>query len=278
MKCKHCGAEMSDYHVFCTNCGNPLDMADDPPPRPAPRPAPASAPDPVPAPPQEGGRAAKAEQKTGGGGKLPLCIALAVLATAVLVMAFFLFRRPPAETAPPPQAAAAGSTETPAGQSASAPTAAPEPAPTAAAEPTPTPLPDPGLTLSEIEPEVTRIRAVYNEIMEGIASNRYAVANVNGADAYYENGSLRCVMTERGADGSSYMRWYFYENDALIFSYYEGLDSHRLYFRNDALFRWRFCADSAQPDQAVNHDLENSDAFREWETTVLRDARVFQNR
>ena len=50
MKCRNCGAEMSDYHVFCTNCGKPLDMGGEPSPRPAPRPAPAPVPDPVPDP------------------------------------------------------------------------------------------------------------------------------------------------------------------------------------------------------------------------------------
>ena len=41
LKCRNCGAEMSDYHVFCTQCGQPLDMAgSDPSPAPAPKSAP----------------------------------------------------------------------------------------------------------------------------------------------------------------------------------------------------------------------------------------------
>lgn len=49
MRCKHCGAEMSDYHVFCTKCGQPLDMYEggSASPRPAPAPEPSLAPKPV---------------------------------------------------------------------------------------------------------------------------------------------------------------------------------------------------------------------------------------
>lgn len=115
MRCKHCGAEMSDYHVFCTKCGQPLDMygggsaspqpapepkpaypqepaySHDPAPEPyaAPDPKPYSDPEPEPEPYADPRPAPKPrKQRTG---REPLLIAaLALVAAAVVVLVIVL--------------------------------------------------------------------------------------------------------------------------------------------------------------------------------------------
>ena len=152
MKCKNCGAEMSDYHVFCTKCGQPLDMYEgDPPPTPAPKPEPVPAPvpepvpEPVPAsaskPAAKPKRAAAIGSGKGSSGKMLLIAALGLVGAAVIIggIAMIAGRKTPV----PPETAvaevtAAASNEV--SEPASAPPETPSPMPTA--EPTPAAAPD----------------------------------------------------------------------------------------------------------------------------------------
>lgn len=105
MICKHCGAEMSDYHVFCTKCGQPLDMygGGSASPQPAPEPKPVyshdSEPKPYAAPDPESYAAPDPEsyadprpapkprkQRTGREPLLIAALALAAVAVVVLVI------------------------------------------------------------------------------------------------------------------------------------------------------------------------------------------------
>lgn len=111
MRCKHCGAEMSDYHVFCTKCGQPLDMygggsaspqpASEPKPvypqEPAyshdPAPEPYAAPDPKPysdPEPYADPRPAPKPRKQRTGREPLLIAALALAAAAVVVLVIVL--------------------------------------------------------------------------------------------------------------------------------------------------------------------------------------------
>lgn len=130
-----------------------------------------------------------------------------------------------------------------------------------------------GLSNADIENEVLRIRSVYNEIVEKRTNNQYNVTDVaNGIKSYSENGDVRCIIIEKGIDNLNYSRYYYYEGGKLIFSYIEASDSHRLYFKNDMMFRWRYASDAVKFSEADNHDNEDSSEFRKWEANALDEA------
>ena len=152
MKCKHCGAEMSDYHVFCTKCGQPLDMYEgdpsptplpkpEPAPTPVPEPAPEPIPEPVPAPASKSAAKPKRAAAVGSGkglsGKALLIAALGLVGAAVIIggIAMIAGRKAPA----PPETDVAEVTAAVSNE-ASAPPETPSPMPTA--EPTPSAAPD----------------------------------------------------------------------------------------------------------------------------------------
>lgn len=152
MKCKHCGAEMSDYHVFCTKCGQPLDMYEGDPsptplpkPEPAPTPVPEPAPEPIPEPVPEPASKSTAKPKRaaaigsgkGPSGKMLLIAALGLVGAAVIIagIAMIAGRKAPA----PPETDVAEVTAAVSNE-ASAPPETPSPMLTA--EPTPSAAPD----------------------------------------------------------------------------------------------------------------------------------------
>lgn len=128
-----------------------------------------------------------------------------------------------------------------------------------------------------VEDEVVRIRDVYSDIVSGISAKKYEESNpAEGITSYYDAGILRAVVVAKGTDGVKYTRWYYYENGKLFFAYYEGADAHRFYFYEEGLIRWRYSADASNAQAAVNHDMEETDEYREWETTVLEEGLSFK--
>lgn len=129
------------------------------------------------------------------------------------------------------------------------------------------------LSSSEIEDEVLRIREVYNKIVSEKSKDKYDETNLaDGVTTYSENGEIRCIVVKKGANYSDYTRNYYFENGKLIFAYIEGSDSHRLYFKDDVLFRWRYASDAVKFSEAENHDNEDSADFRTWEAFALDEA------
>lgn len=129
------------------------------------------------------------------------------------------------------------------------------------------------LKSGEIENEVLRIRAVYNDMVKKIDNATYVKKNSSKKVVkYLENSNLRCVVVGKGVDGISYTRYYYYENGKLMFAYLENKDSHRLYFYNDKLFRWRYAKNAVEFSEADNHDNEDSPDFRKWQDFVLEEA------
>lgn len=129
---------------------------------------------------------------------------------------------------------------------------------------------DNGLENSDIEDEVLRIRGIYNEIVQKRTNGQYTESDVtDGVTAYTENGEVRCIIAKKGVDGVPYARYYYFENGSLIFAYLEAGDSHRLYFNNGRLFRWRYASNAVNFSEADNHDNEDSEEFREWERLAL---------
>lgn len=125
----------------------------------------------------------------------------------------------------------------------------------------------------EIEDEVLRIRAVYNDMVKKINNGTYVKTDIDRKVVEYsENGNVRCVVVGKGVNGISYTRYYYYENDQLMFAYLESTDSHRLYFYNGKLFRWRYAKNAVKFSEADNHDNEDSPDFRKWQDFALDEA------
>ncbi len=134
-----------------------------------------------------------------------------------------------------------------------------------------------GIDASDIENEVDRIREVYNDIVASRDSKSYVEENpANGVTTYKENGNVRCAIFRGGTNNSPYTRYYYYEGGKLIFAYLESNDSHRLYFKDDQMFRWRYASDAVAFSEADNHDKEDSAEFRKWETFALGEAYLYK--
>ena len=132
------------------------------------------------------------------------------------------------------------------------------------------------LSDSEIEEEVVRIREVYNKITSKKSKNKYDETSLaDGVTSYSENGEVRLIVVKKGPNYSDYIRYYYFEDSKLIFAYIEGSDSHRLYFKDDVLFRWRYASDAVKFSEAENHDNEDSADFRTWETFALDEAYAY---
>lgn len=146
------------------------------------------------------------------------------------------------------------------------------PSSTATSGPTATPTPE--SYTGNVEDSVTVIREKYNAVVANRDAGVYWEAFYkDGVTSYLDdNGQLVCAVAEFGVDTLGYRTFYYYEGGELFFAYYEGADSHRLYFENGQLIRWRYCPDAAVPENAENHDLEDSAAYRRWEATVIQNS------
>lgn len=126
---------------------------------------------------------------------------------------------------------------------------------------------------SQIENEVSKIRKIYNIDSDAIDSNNYDVSYLeNGSTVYSRNGSTKRIDVPKGLDDIPYSRSYTYSEGSLIFAYIESSDSHRLYFKNDTLFRWRYAQNAGSPDNAINHDNSfDSNEYVYWSDIAVED-------
>ena len=128
----------------------------------------------------------------------------------------------------------------------------------------------------DVETEVSRIRAIYNDTVAGMNAEQYTTRTLtNGVTAYYDGSQCKCVVANKGVHGVDYSRWYYYENNQPIFAYFENQDAHRFYLYQGDLMRWRYSANAQDAQNAVNEDWGSSDAFYQWEDLVLTEARAF---
>ena len=127
---------------------------------------------------------------------------------------------------------------------------------------------------SNIEEQVLAIREEYNNIVESVNSGIYDEKILsNGVSAYYEKNIIRNIIVPKNAIENQYMQSYYYDSSGnIIFAYYESNDANRLYFENFKLIRWRYSSSAGDAQNAVNHDLENSNEYLYWEDTVLYDS------
>jgi len=126
----------------------------------------------------------------------------------------------------------------------------------------------------DVETEVSRIRAIYNDTVADM--DRWSVVvEQEGINLYYNEWDLKCVIVPRGAWGMDYSRYYYYENQELIFAYYEAQDAHRFYFYEGELMRWRYSPNAQDAQNATNYDWANTAEFAQWEQIVRNEGNSF---
>lgn len=129
----------------------------------------------------------------------------------------------------------------------------------------------------EVEEMVLVIRDKYNEIVNSISTNLYEKCNIaDGVVAYYYEDELKAVIVEKGKNDIEYTQSYYYDQNDLMFAYYENEDSHRFYFYEGYLMRWRYCADADKASDAINYDWDEFDEYIEWESTVLFNSNIYK--
>ena len=129
----------------------------------------------------------------------------------------------------------------------------------------------------DVEEAVLDIREDYNKIIENISAGRYTEGKLsNGAIFYLDEGNLVSITVPKNTDGSEYNRSYYYGDEGLFFAYYEGKDAHRFYLTQGRMIRWRYSADAEKPQEAVNHDKENSQEYKEMEEKLYQDNYALQ--
>lgn len=123
------------------------------------------------------------------------------------------------------------------------------------------------------EDEVEQIRELYDNITASLSADVYeTIALDNGIVIHYDGNDLKAVIVPKGLDNSAYTAYYYYDNNSPFFAYYEGTDSHRFYFYNEKLIRWRYCSDALDSQDGINHDGENTSEYNQWEEVVLSEA------
>ena len=127
-----------------------------------------------------------------------------------------------------------------------------------------------------VEDEVVSIRTLYNEITAAVSGGNYEeLKTSDGVTVYKDENHVKEIAVPAGTDESSYRRFYYYNDDQLIFAYYEGTSAHRFYFHDGQLIRWRYSQNASDPQNAVNHDLEDSDEYHDWQKKVLKEAETY---
>lgn len=129
----------------------------------------------------------------------------------------------------------------------------------------------------DVEDEIAEIREIYNSIVSGMEKNDYKKKTIeNGFDAYSDDNVLKSIVISKAYSQINYNCFYYFDNDKLVFAYYEGENSHRFYFKDDKMIRWRKCEDAENSDEGINHDMEDSAEYLQWESTVLQNAKVLK--
>lgn len=130
------------------------------------------------------------------------------------------------------------------------------------------------MTEDDVENEVSSIRTTYNDIEENISDQRYTIKEIEvsgkKASVYLDSENKPACVDIADSNMEGYSCKLYYKDGNLIFTYYEDPQgtSERLYFKNGNLFRWRHCEDSGDPEDAVNHDNEDSVDFKVMENNA----------
>lgn len=129
----------------------------------------------------------------------------------------------------------------------------------------------------DVEEEILKIRELFNEY--GCLSLRSDFTKLEGDGECYidKDGSIKALVLKKGQGTSTkkddYSRYYYFKDGDLFFAYLEGNDSHRLYFKDGLMFRWRYCPNAQDSGNYVDHDLEGTDEFYYWQDYSYREIR-----
>ena len=141
------------------------------------------------------------------------------------------------------------------------------------------PIPAPDISVGN---QVQYVSDVYAEIENMLYADQLRREEVRTEVYYYYDsyGDIRMVVTAKGNDGlgeysDQYRRYYYFDNDQLVFAYFEGQDCHRMYFYEGQLMRWRYQGVGQSRSDAVNEDFTYSDEFLKWESLALQEVKSF---
>ena len=125
------------------------------------------------------------------------------------------------------------------------------------------------------------VREIYETVSEQRKDGTLQKKEIQrGVYAYYDqNYRIRYLVVSRGTEGigqysQDYSRSYLFRDNALIFAFYEGSDQHRFYFYDELLVRWKYTNAAG----SSYYDLEFSDAYFSWESTVVDEVYSILNR
>ncbi len=133
-----------------------------------------------------------------------------------------------------------------------------------------------------VEEEVLIIREKYNKIVDEIEKNVYTKHILEpGVTVYAKGTEIKAMEIEKNVNMESYDRFYYFDQGELFFAYWEDADSHRMYFKEENLIRWRYCKEAGKTGQAVNYDLEDAQQIgdkAEFAKAEISDYKTLWNR
>lgn len=118
----------------------------------------------------------------------------------------------------------------------------------------------------DIESEIDKIRNMYNVFQNN--KENYQPLEVNDKVTAYldSNENVVFLVVQRGCDNIDFERWYLINHGELVFSFvYNGLNEHRLYFKNGVLFRYI--------DQDIIYDNVAGIEECEWKNTCQNESK-----
>ena len=124
----------------------------------------------------------------------------------------------------------------------------------------------------ESSEKVNMIDKKVYEIDQKILSNSYMKIDYNdNTTLYYENGMLKLVEIVNEQNDKTKL---YCHNDQLIYALFESNKNNELYFKDNALLLWR---EYLGEIECIPHENEDSDAYRNWESTALMKADIYLN-
>ena len=127
---------------------------------------------------------------------------------------------------------------------------------------------------AEVESEVNKIIDIYNTTVSSIENGNYKRDIIEeGVEVYSDNNKLKAIVVSKDYSKINYTCNYYFDDDKLIFAYYEGENAHRFYFKNEKMIRWKQCDDISKTDDGITRDMEDTAEYSQWESTVKQNAK-----
>jgi len=120
-----------------------------------------------------------------------------------------------------------------------------------------------------VEEEILSIRAIWTKSREAIDAGLITATGTDDVRIRITDDHTKMVDISSGVNGIQSSRIYCFYNGELIFAFWNAGEQHRLYFKNEQLFRWRHTTASGD---SFNYDnmFENIE-YMQWEQRVYND-------